>query len=86
MLRSHFLGKTDIKYYKYTLIHVLFHRELHEESGLRADKLDEVGRIMFEFVGEPQLLEVHVFKGIEYSGVPVETEGWQSSLKYKCMY
>ena len=38
-------------------------------------ELDEVGVIMFEFVGEPQLMEVHVFRTHTFSGEPVETEG-----------
>lgn len=50
-------------------------RELKEESGLHVSSLDEVGRLMFEFVGDPQLLEVHVFAGSEYTGEPVETQG-----------
>lgn len=50
-------------------------RELHEESGLHCDKLREVGRLMFEFVGDPQLLEVHVFTGTEYMGTPTESQG-----------
>ena len=50
-------------------------RELHEESGLCCDKLSEVGRLMFEFVGDPQLLEVHVFTGTDYKGTPTESEG-----------
>ena len=50
-------------------------RELEEESGLKAGHLEEIGRLDFEFVGEPQLLEVHVFTGTEYTGTPVETRG-----------
>lgn len=53
----------------------LFYRELQEESELETKCLDEVGRLMFEFVGEPQLLEVHVFTGSKYNGVPKETQG-----------
>ncbi|KAL4239744.1 Nudix (Nucleoside diphosphate linked moiety X)-type motif 1 [Mactra antiquata] len=48
-------------------------RELREESGLQVTHLDEVGRLMFEFIGDPQLLEVHVFTGTKYTGVPTET-------------
>ncbi|KAI5221472.1 7,8-Dihydro-8-Oxoguanine Triphosphatase [Manis pentadactyla] len=36
-------------------------RELQEESGLTVDTLQKVGQIMFEFVGEPELMDVHVF-------------------------
>ena len=55
---------------------VLFTRELHEESGLRAlGALDEVGVIVFEFVDQPQLLEVHAFRTENYEGSPEESEG-----------
>ena len=30
---------------------------------------------MFEFVGDPQLLEVHVFTGTDYTATPIETNG-----------
>ena len=36
--------------------------------------------ILFEFTGQPQLMEVHVFRTESYSGQPVETEG-----EYACM-
>ncbi|XP_052787622.1 oxidized purine nucleoside triphosphate hydrolase-like [Mya arenaria] len=49
-------------------------RELHEESGLTARHLTEIGRLVFRFEGDPQLLEVHVFTGSTYSGEPVETD------------
>ncbi|XP_071488385.1 oxidized purine nucleoside triphosphate hydrolase-like [Diadema antillarum] len=49
-------------------------RELLEESCLAVQTLDHVGRIDFEFVGDPQILEVHVFKGSQYEGEPQETE------------
>jgi len=50
-------------------------RELEEECGLKAKLLRQVGLLMFEFIGEPQLLEVHVFTASEYDGTVVETEG-----------
>lgn len=37
--------------------------------------LDKVGVIVFEFVNEPQLLEVHVFRAEHYTGVLRESEG-----------
>ncbi|CAH1793631.1 unnamed protein product [Owenia fusiformis] len=49
-------------------------RELQEESGLVAEQLDEVGRLMFEFEGDPQLLEVHVFSTRNYKGTPTESD------------
>ncbi|WAQ97009.1 8ODP-like protein [Mya arenaria] len=33
-------------------------RELHEESGLTARHLTEIGRLVFRFEGDPQLLEM----------------------------
>jgi len=48
---------------------------LEEESALIAPKLDKVGVLMFEFLGDPQLMEVHVFTTKHYSGTPSESEG-----------
>ena len=53
----------------------LFHRETKEECGLDVTDLDKVGIILFEFVGELQLLEVHVFRTKNYFGSIMETEG-----------
>jgi len=50
-------------------------RETKEECGLDVTSLDKVGVIMFEFLGQPQLMEVHVFRTRQYTGSPVETEG-----------
>ncbi len=33
------------------------------------------GTIIFEFAGDPQLLEVHVFTANKFTGTPTETEG-----------
>lgn len=50
-------------------------RELHEESGLSvSNELDHVGVLMFEFVNDPVLLEVHVYRTYSYTGTPIETE------------
>ncbi|XP_033097491.1 7,8-dihydro-8-oxoguanine triphosphatase-like isoform X2 [Anneissia japonica] len=49
-------------------------REVLEESCLKLDKITQVGRIDFEFVGDPQILNVHVFQATEYQGEPGETE------------
>lgn len=49
-------------------------REIKEEAGIEMNKLDKVGIIDFEFKGNPELLEVHIFKGREFSGQPVESE------------
>ncbi|XP_068193814.1 oxidized purine nucleoside triphosphate hydrolase [Antennarius striatus] len=49
-------------------------RELQEECGLRVDALEKVGNIKFEFVGETQLLDVHVFRADSHHGEPTESE------------
>jgi len=49
-------------------------RELLEESGLTVDVLEKVGNIKFEFVGEEELLDVHVFRADSYNGEPVESD------------
>lgn len=50
-------------------------RELLEESGLRVDALHKVGHISFEFVGSPELMDVHIFSTDHVHGTPTETEG-----------
>lgn len=50
-------------------------RELQEESGLTVDVLDKIGNIKFEFVGETELLDVHVFRADSYKGEPTESDG-----------
>ncbi|KAM9393453.1 oxidized purine nucleoside triphosphate hydrolase [Pholidichthys leucotaenia] len=49
-------------------------RELLEESGLTVDALEKVGIIKFEFVGETEILDVHVFRADSYNGEPTESE------------
>eukprot|EP00058_Branchiostoma_floridae_P005735 XP_002591223.1 hypothetical protein BRAFLDRAFT_249348 [Branchiostoma floridae] len=49
-------------------------RELEEESCLRVDSLQKVGLLLFEFVGDPVMLEVHVFSSRHFTGEPRETE------------
>jgi 8-oxo-dGTP diphosphatase/2-hydroxy-dATP diphosphatase len=50
-------------------------RELFEECNLTANNLDHVGILKFEFVGEPRIMEVHVFKTSSYEGSVQESEG-----------
>ena len=52
-------------------------RELEEESGVQTSSLRQVGLLIFEFIGEAQLLEVHVFCTEEFAGTVIETEGNQ---------
>ena len=50
-------------------------REVLEESGIRVQTLEKVGIHEFEFAHDRgSILEVHVFRVLEYSGDPVETE------------
>ena len=52
-------------------------RELMEESGLSVDTLEKVGNIKFEFEGDAELLDVHIFRADSYNGEPTESEGKQ---------
>ncbi len=49
-------------------------REMKEEAGIDIFELEEKGVIEFEFKGNPEILEVHVFKVTEYDGEPAESE------------
>ncbi|CAI9580544.1 unnamed protein product [Staurois parvus] len=49
-------------------------RELWEESGLTVDTLQKIGEIKFEFVGNTEILDVHVFRADSFQGEPVESE------------
>lgn len=50
------------------------HREFLEEAGITVGPLNAQGILEFEFEGNPEILEVHVFKATQYTGQPVETE------------
>jgi len=52
-------------------------RELREESGLEAQELEQCGRLVFEFQGDPVLLDVHIFRVLLFTGKPQETEEMQ---------
>ena len=50
-------------------------RELLEESGLTAANLEKVGVLQFSWQGkEEDILEVHSFNALDFSGEPQETE------------
>src|SRR3989338_7392975 len=49
-------------------------RELKEEAGVVASGIERIGIINFEFKGDPEILEVHIFKGGEIKGEPQESE------------
>ena len=52
-------------------------REMKEESGVNVTvaNLDEVGVLLFEFVDDPQIWEVHIFRTTHFSGEITETDG-----------
>ncbi|KAK3512106.1 hypothetical protein QTP70_030336 [Hemibagrus guttatus] len=49
-------------------------RELLEESSLTVKTLHKIGNITFEFVGETELMDVHIFRADDYNGEPTESE------------
>lgn len=49
-------------------------REIQEETGVEVRNLDKVGIIDFEFKGNPEILQVHIFKSDNFSGEPTESE------------
>ncbi|KAI8324253.1 hypothetical protein GQ54DRAFT_75359 [Martensiomyces pterosporus] len=55
-------------------------RELQEESGLLASRVEKCGLLFFYFENDPVAMEVHVYQALEYTGSPMETEemrpGW----------
>ncbi|MDP2874442.1 MAG: 8-oxo-dGTP diphosphatase [bacterium] len=49
-------------------------REAQEEAGIEVKNLAKVGIIEFEFKGNPEILEVHIFRSDTFSGEPTESE------------
>ena len=49
-------------------------RETEEECGLRVNSFYEIGNMIFEFVGDPVLLDVHVFSCNDFSGEVTPSE------------
>ncbi|XP_042293524.1 7,8-dihydro-8-oxoguanine triphosphatase [Sceloporus undulatus] len=49
-------------------------RELQEESGLTVDSIEKMGKITFEFVGNTELMEVHIFRADSFQGDPTESD------------
>jgi len=49
-------------------------REVLEEAGIMVDHLEKMGVIDFEFKGNPEILEVHIFKAIDFTGEPKESD------------
>jgi len=50
------------------------HRELTEEAGIVAFDLNKLGILEFSWEGKPEILEVHIFKALDFKGEPAETE------------
>lgn len=50
------------------------HRELEEESGIKAQDMKERGMIRFHFLDTGVVMNVFLFSVTKYSGEPVETE------------
>lgn len=49
-------------------------REMKEESGVDILGLKKAGVTQFIFHENPEVLEVHIFRGVEHCGTPVETD------------
>lgn len=49
-------------------------REIQEEAGIMPHKIERVGILDFEFRGNPEVLEVHVFRGHDFDGEPKESD------------
>jgi len=49
-------------------------RELIEEAGIELVDWNKVGVIDFEFKGNPEILQVHIFKVNNFLGEPIESE------------
>lgn len=49
-------------------------REFLEEANIKVGEIEKVGIIDFEFQGNPEILEVHVFRANDFTGEPAESE------------
>lgn len=50
-------------------------REIKEEAGIQIEgRLEKIGILDFEFQGNPEILEVHIFRANKFSGEPVESD------------
>ncbi len=49
-------------------------REMQEESGVVVKNLDKAGILEFEFKGNPEIIEMHIFKSDNFSGEPIESD------------
>lgn len=49
-------------------------REVLEEAGIKVINLEKMGELEFEFIGDSQALEVHIFKVSSFVGNPIESD------------
>ncbi len=49
-------------------------REIREEVGVMPVDILRVGVLDFSWQGKPEVLEVHVFKAVDFEGEPMESE------------
>lgn len=49
-------------------------REIFEEAGIKVNSLEKIGKVDFEFLGDPEILEVHIFKAENFYGELAESE------------
>lgn len=49
-------------------------REIQEEAGIKVKNLNKVGIIDFESKGDPEIVQVHIFRSDNFSGEPTESE------------
>lgn len=67
-------------------------REALEEAGIVITDMEKMGILQFEFVDNPEILKVHIFKATKFTGEPVETEEMKpqwfqvSEIPYKTMW
>lgn len=67
-------------------------RESREEAGIEVQKMEKIGILDFEFKGNPEIMNVHIFRVDSFSGEPVETEEMKpqwfdtSELPFKNMW
>lgn len=49
-------------------------REVLEETGVPVENLEPSGKLEFNFEGNPDTIEVNLFRAMDFNGEPVESE------------
>lgn len=49
-------------------------REMLEECGVSAEKLEKLGHLVFEYPARDEIVETHIFQVLDFSGEPRESE------------